>query len=252
MLRNAHSPHIGYFNFTDNGQPTSGASRWLSVIWGQHCICIHPYGKLLRHWHVVHYGFDQLFFATTMPGSLGSGWADRSMWWRLNWSVTSVKIIFGTFVNMAKDGKIQFTTIHTGILVIFMWHILAKSVFHMILPLTFLLLAQAFTHSNSQFYTLATDYKNIPSELWGPFLVLLICPNIFAWKWRWTSAWRPVGLAGVSKRQNWGHRRRRWMVIKLNGTVYGAENEHFDVKCSVHQTFLPLIIFAGVKFLQCS
>ena len=72
---------------------------------------------------------------------------------------------FGTFVNMAKDGKIQFTTIHTGILVIVMWCILAKSVLHMILPPKFLLLAQAFMLPNRRFYTLATDYTNIPSEL---------------------------------------------------------------------------------------
>jgi hypothetical protein len=50
-------------------------------------------GSLLGRWYAVHYGFDQSFFGTTMLGSSGSGWADRSMWW----SVASVKMIFGAF-----------------------------------------------------------------------------------------------------------------------------------------------------------
>lgn len=48
---------------------------------------------------------------------------------------------------------------------IFTWRILAKSVLHLILPPTFRLLAQAFTLPNRRFYTPATDYKNVPSEL---------------------------------------------------------------------------------------
>jgi dihydrosphingosine 1-phosphate phosphatase len=55
--------------------------------------------------------------------------------------------------------------IHAGIFVIFAWRILAKSVLHMILPPTFRLLAQAFTLPHRRFYTPATDYKNVPSEL---------------------------------------------------------------------------------------
>jgi hypothetical protein len=54
---------------------------------------------------------------------------------------------------------------HQGILVIFTWRILAKSVLHLILPPTFRLLAQGFTLPNRRFYTPATDYKNVPSEL---------------------------------------------------------------------------------------
>jgi dihydrosphingosine 1-phosphate phosphatase len=51
-------------------------------------------GSLLGRWHAVHYGFDASFFGTSMPGSAGSGWADRSMWW----SVAAIKMIFGAFV----------------------------------------------------------------------------------------------------------------------------------------------------------
>jgi hypothetical protein len=55
--------------------------------------------------------------------------------------------------------------IHEGILIIFTWRIIAKSVLHMILPPTFRLLVHAFTLPNRRFYTPATDYKNVPSEL---------------------------------------------------------------------------------------
>jgi len=99
-------------------------------------------GSLLGRWYAVQNGFDQSFFSTSMPGSGGSGLADRSMWW----SIASLKMVF-------------------GILVIFTWRILAKSILHLILPPTFRLLAQAFTLPNRRFYTPATDYKNVPSEL---------------------------------------------------------------------------------------
>jgi membrane-associated phospholipid phosphatase len=40
-------------------------------------------GSLLGRWHAVQNGFDQSFFSTSMPGSGGSGLADRSMWWSI-------------------------------------------------------------------------------------------------------------------------------------------------------------------------
>src|ERR1700732_1936696 len=61
--------------------------------------------------------------------------------------------------------NIPFTLFPAGIFVIFAWRILAKSILHMILPPTFRLLAQAFTLPHRRFYTPATDYKNVPSEL---------------------------------------------------------------------------------------
>ena len=53
-------------------------------------------GSLLGRWYVVHYGFDQSFFASSMPGSAGSEWADSGMWW----SVASVKMMFGGFFTL--------------------------------------------------------------------------------------------------------------------------------------------------------
>lgn len=48
-------------------------------------------GSLLGRWYAVQNGFDQTFFSTSMPGSDGSGWVDRSMWW----GVASLKMVFG-------------------------------------------------------------------------------------------------------------------------------------------------------------
>ena len=51
-----------------------------------------------------------------------------------------------------------------GIMVIFIWRILAKTTLHVVLPPTYRLLARAFELPNRRFYTPATDYKSVPSE----------------------------------------------------------------------------------------
>ncbi|RXW18956.1 hypothetical protein EST38_g6891 [Candolleomyces aberdarensis] len=51
-----------------------------------------------------------------------------------------------------------------GILVIFIWRIVAKSALHLVLPPTFRLFAKVFRLPNRRFYTPATEYKNVPSE----------------------------------------------------------------------------------------
>lgn len=48
-------------------------------------------GSLLGRWHAVRYGFDQSFFATSMPGSDVLGWTDRGIWW----GAASLKMFFG-------------------------------------------------------------------------------------------------------------------------------------------------------------
>jgi hypothetical protein len=51
-----------------------------------------------------------------------------------------------------------------GILIIFVWRLLAKSALHLILPPTFRLLARVFSLPHRRFYTPATEYKSVPSE----------------------------------------------------------------------------------------
>ena len=54
--------------------------------------------------------------------------------------------------------------ISQGILTIFTWRILAKSILHIILPPIFRLLSQSIRLPHRRFYTPATEYKNVPSE----------------------------------------------------------------------------------------
>ncbi|TFK70137.1 hypothetical protein BDN72DRAFT_959047 [Pluteus cervinus] len=54
-----------------------------------------------------------------------------------------------------------------GVLIIFTWRILAKSLLHLILPPTYRLLARGVSLPSRRFYTPATDYKSVPSEFGG-------------------------------------------------------------------------------------
>jgi hypothetical protein len=56
------------------------------------------------------------------------------------------------------------TYICAGILVIFVWRILAKSLLHLVLPPLFRLLASSFDLPHRRFYTPATDYQHMPVE----------------------------------------------------------------------------------------
>ncbi|KAI0945106.1 hypothetical protein AcV7_001736 [Taiwanofungus camphoratus] len=98
-------------------------------------------GEILATWYMTHHGYDDSFFVSTMAGSAWSDWIDVGSWV----SVASMKMVL-------------------GILVIFAWRILAKSLFHLILPPIFRLLAQLFTLPHRRFYTPATDYTSVPPE----------------------------------------------------------------------------------------
>jgi hypothetical protein len=48
-------------------------------------------GSLLARWHAVHWGFDEAFFTSVMPGSLGDSWEEEAVWW----AVGAAKMFFG-------------------------------------------------------------------------------------------------------------------------------------------------------------
>ncbi|OBZ77993.1 hypothetical protein A0H81_02684 [Grifola frondosa] len=98
-------------------------------------------GALLARWYMLHTGYDEAFFVHVMPGSSWSTWADVSEWF----IIAAIKMVL-------------------GILMIFMWRLFAKSMFHFILPPTFRLLSHLFTLPHRRFYTPATDYTTMPSE----------------------------------------------------------------------------------------
>jgi dihydrosphingosine 1-phosphate phosphatase len=48
-------------------------------------------GSLLSRWHAVPWGFDDTFFRSVMPGSLGDTWERTAIWW----TVAATKMLFG-------------------------------------------------------------------------------------------------------------------------------------------------------------
>jgi hypothetical protein len=48
-------------------------------------------GSLLARWHAVHWGFDENFFTSTMPGSSAETWGDVGIWW----GVAAWKMVVG-------------------------------------------------------------------------------------------------------------------------------------------------------------
>ncbi|KAG6907686.1 hypothetical protein DXG01_007789 [Tephrocybe rancida] len=113
-------------------------------------------GALVASWAMSFFELRmEIGKSVVMPGS---GWVfelgqwvqiERTMWdvvlW---WSFAALKMV-------------------VGILVIFVWRLLAKSALHLILPPTFRGLARVFSLPNRRFYTPATDYKSVPSEFSG-------------------------------------------------------------------------------------
>ncbi|KAI9567968.1 PAP2 superfamily-domain-containing protein [Boletus coccyginus] len=100
-------------------------------------------GVYLSRWHSVYAGLDGKFFDAVMPGSQGHTWTwDERMRW---WSLAGTKVAL-------------------GVLIIFIWRLLAKSFLHAVLPPVFRALAPHFDLPHRRFYTPATDYGRLPVE----------------------------------------------------------------------------------------
>jgi len=100
-------------------------------------------GVYLARWHSVYAGLDGKFFDAVMPGGQGDIWTwDERMRW---WSLAGAKV-------------------GLGILIIFIWRLLAKSFLHTVLPPAFRELALHFELPHRRFYTPATDYGRLPVE----------------------------------------------------------------------------------------
>ncbi|KAK7462727.1 Long-chain base-1-phosphate phosphatase [Stygiomarasmius scandens] len=113
-------------------------------------------GQLLSRWFMAYFDTNSLIPRGLVPMP-GSGWVydslskaytaaprtldDILLWW----TIAAAKMI-------------------VGILIIFTWRLLAKSLFHLILPPTFRFLSRMFSLPSRRFYTPATDYKSVPSE----------------------------------------------------------------------------------------
>ncbi|KAN0085657.1 Phosphatidic acid phosphatase type 2/haloperoxidase [Tylopilus felleus] len=100
-------------------------------------------GAYLARWHSAYAGLDEKFLHTVMPGGQGDIWTwDERMSW---WSLAGAKV-------------------GVGILIIFIWRLLAKSFLHAVLPPVFRALAPHFDLPHRRFYTPATDYGRLPVE----------------------------------------------------------------------------------------
>lgn len=127
-------------------------------------------GALVGKWAMGYAGIGLGIGRTVvMPGSgwvyeLGTWvqvertWGDIGVWW----GFAALKMVVGMYIPcVVTEYRLTFVI---GILVIFTWRLLAKSVLHLILPPTFRGLARVFSLPNRRFYTPATDYKSVPSE----------------------------------------------------------------------------------------
>ena len=110
----------------------------------------------------------------------------------------------------------------------------------MILPPTFRLLAQAFTLPNRRFYTPATDYKNVPSELGlRPIPSVIDLPEHLGMEQE-----MDIGTRSSAVGNGMGDAEVRIRGVKMNGdgarhpkgwgTVYGTGNGDRDWELEKH------------------
>ncbi|KAI6021740.1 hypothetical protein PISMIDRAFT_27717 [Pisolithus microcarpus 441] len=100
-------------------------------------------GAFVARWHAVYAGIDDRLLQTVMPGGHGADWTFGE---KLRWCL------------------IACLKVNVGIIIIFIWRLLAKSVLHFVLPPLFRALALCFDLPNRRFYTPATDYAHVPTE----------------------------------------------------------------------------------------
>ncbi|KAG6871786.1 hypothetical protein C0995_016626 [Termitomyces sp. Mi166 len=113
-------------------------------------------GALVGSWAMSFFGVRMdIGKSAVMPGS---GWVlEMGQWVEVERTIWDV-VIWWCFAALK---------MMMGILVIFVWRLLAKSALHLILPPTFRGLARVFNLPNRRFYTPATDYTSVPSEFSG-------------------------------------------------------------------------------------
>ncbi|KAF7799313.1 hypothetical protein EIP86_010545 [Pleurotus ostreatoroseus] len=96
-------------------------------------------GEFLTRWYMHQHGFDDGFFVRRMPGRPSGSLAEMCSWW----TIAAAKLV-------------------VGVMAIFAWRILAKSLLHRVLPPAYRVLGQCMTLPHRRFYTPATDYTNVP------------------------------------------------------------------------------------------
>ena len=119
-------------------------------------------GGFLAWWHGAYAGIDVQLLQTVMPGGVQDVWTLAE---KLRWcSLAGAKVGMGALHFSVRYPYPQTNSLPTGILVIFVWRLLAKAILHLVLPPLFRALAHYFNLPHRWFYTPATDYTHMPAE----------------------------------------------------------------------------------------
>ncbi|KAI6122068.1 phosphatidic acid phosphatase type 2/haloperoxidase [Pisolithus sp. B1] len=192
-------------------------------------------GAFVARWHSVYAGVDDRLLQTVMPGGHGADWTFGE---KLRWCL------------------IACLKVNVGIIIIFIWRLLAKSVLHLVLPPLFRALALCFDLPNRRFYTPATDYAHVPTENGlHPIPSVIDLP----------SAWEVSGVYAEDTRSGSVKRRGRGTTTKQDlgkgmvdvtehpdcqgkelengkGTTHpGAEVKHYDA-----DVLTKVVVYAGI------
>ncbi|KAG1801268.1 PAP2 superfamily-domain-containing protein [Suillus variegatus] len=170
-------------------------------------------GIALSRWHSVYSGVDERFLSSVMPGPQGAAWAleDTVSWWTLACAKVTI-----------------------GILVIFVWRILAKSLLHLVLPPLFRLLASSFDLPHRRFYTPATDYQHMPVESsLRPIPSFIDLPGVLE-----VSAIRERSALGGTKNYSGSE------LENSNGSYQRKEVKHYDA-----DVLTKVVVYAGMAIL---
>ncbi|KAF8839582.1 acid phosphatase/Vanadium-dependent haloperoxidase [Paxillus ammoniavirescens] len=187
-------------------------------------------GVLLARWHSVYVGLDEMFLHTVMPGGQGGVWTwEGKVQW---WSTAGAKM-------------------GIGILIIFVWRLLAKSVLHAVLPPVFRALAQCFKLPHRRFYTPATDYNHLPVENGLHPIPSVIDLN---------GVMEVSGVNGGEYSRDGVKRRGRNGVVKFNSNVgqgledgkfseteksWAVQVQHYDA-----DVLTKVVVYAGIGMLS--
>ncbi|KAG6877124.1 hypothetical protein C0993_010127 [Termitomyces sp. T159_Od127] len=180
-------------------------------------------GALVGSWAMSFFGLRMdIGKSVVMPGS---GWVlEMDQWVQVERKIWDI-LIWWCFAALKMS---------MGILVIFVWRLLAKSALHLILPPTFRGLARVFELPNRRFYTPATDYKSVPSEFSGngihPIPSVIDLPS---------SAQVSIEVGGIgSGVSGVSQRRLGTNEIKMRGGGLN-EKENFGQECGVGAVAVP-------------
>ncbi|KAJ8586309.1 hypothetical protein M405DRAFT_771858 [Rhizopogon salebrosus TDB-379] len=188
-------------------------------------------GIVLCRWHVVYSGVDERFLTSVMPGPQGTiwSWEDTTSWWALACAKVTV-----------------------GILAIFVWRLLAKSLLHLTLPPIFRLLASCFELPHRRFYTPATDYQHMPVESsLRPIPSVIDLPGVLA-----VSGVREKSVTSEVKRRgtksNNGTLLPNGDISNLNGSELESSagpSQHKEVRHYDADVLTKVVVYAGIAIL---